>query len=110
LIAGLLTVELSRRDGKDAGVSQPEPVAAAFAELLTAARKEAGITQEALAELSGLDRTAISQLELGNASPRLATVIRLAGALDRDPRDLVPSIRWTPPANTPLPSGEFRRL
>jgi len=91
-------------------MADPDPVAAAFADLLSAARKEAGITQEALAELSGLDRTAISQLELGYASPRLATVIRIAGALDMDPRELVPAIRWAPPANTPLPAGEFRKL
>jgi transcriptional regulator with XRE-family HTH domain len=84
------------------------PVAAAFGELLLATRREAGITQEELAHLSGLDRTTVSQLELGKASPRLETLIRLAGALDVDPRDLVPPIRWAPPSDSPRPEGAFR--
>jgi transcriptional regulator with XRE-family HTH domain len=90
-------------------MSEVGPVAAAFGDLLAAARKASGKTQEELADLSGLDRTSISQLELGKVSPRLATVIRIAGALDMDPRDLVPDIRWKPAATWPAPAGEFEK-
>lgn len=84
------------------------PVAAAFGKLLLATRSEAGMTQEELAHLSGLDRTTVSQLELGKASPRLETLVRLAGALDIDPRELVPPIRWAPASDAPRPVGAFR--
>ncbi|MGH2976014.1 MAG: helix-turn-helix domain-containing protein [Solirubrobacterales bacterium] len=84
-------------------------LAAAFGELLSAARREAGMTQEALAHRSGLDRTAISQLELGKASPRLETIVRIAGALDLDPCALIPALRWQPPASAPAPAGRFIR-
>jgi transcriptional regulator with XRE-family HTH domain len=90
-------------------MSEVGPVAAAFGDLLAAARKESGKTQEELADLSGLDRTSISQLELGKVSPRLETLIRIAGALEMDPRDLVPDVRWKPPATWPAPAGEFER-
>jgi transcriptional regulator with XRE-family HTH domain len=79
----------------------------AFAEILSAARKKAGLTQEELAFLSGLDRTTISALERAAASPKLESVIRLAGALHLDPVALVPTLRWRPPVDTPVPNGEF---
>jgi transcriptional regulator with XRE-family HTH domain len=89
-------------------VSEPVSVAVAFAALLRAARHEAGLTQEALANLSGLDRTTISQAELAKASPKLETLIRLAGALGRDPTELIPQVRWEPPASFERPQGRFR--
>lgn len=50
---------------------------------LTQARKRAGLTQDALAALSGVDQTTISSLETGRkASPKFDTVMRLARALD----------------------------
>lgn len=82
-------------------------VPAAFAQLLIAARREAELTQEELGFLSGLDRTTISALERGVASPKLESVIRIAGALGLDPAALVPSVRWRPPAGSPMPEGEF---
>lgn len=79
----------------------------AFAEILIAARKKAGMTQEELAFLSGLDRTTISALERAASSPKLESVIRLAGALQLDPVALVPAVRWRPPVGMPVPGGEF---
>lgn len=83
------------------------PLATAFGEILSAARQEAGLTQESLAHLAGLDRTAISQLERGEAAPRLESIVRLAGALNIDPCALIPAIRWKPPAAPPAPQGRF---
>lgn len=85
-----------------------ESIAEAFAEKLRAARSEAGFTQEELAHLSGLDRSTVSQSELANASPQLETLIRLAGGLQLDPRELMPDVRWQPPAAATHPRGTFR--
>lgn len=52
-----------------------------FGAALRAARRSAGLTQEELAELSGLDRTYVSGAERGIRNPTLATLDRLAGAL-----------------------------
>jgi transcriptional regulator with XRE-family HTH domain len=88
---------------------EPAPVAEAFAAVLLKARKAAGMTQEELADLSGLDRTTISQVERGKGAPRVETLIRLAGALDVDPGDLLPELSWEPtPPSSPSPKGRFR--
>jgi transcriptional regulator with XRE-family HTH domain len=86
-----------------------ESIAGAFAKVLRKARVEAGLTQEELAHLSGLDRSTISQAELANASPQMETLIRLAGALEMDPCDLMPAVRWEPPAAATSPRGTFLR-
>lgn len=86
-----------------------ESIAQAFAAALRKARKESGLTQEELAHLSGLDRSTVSQAELGKASPQVETLIRLAGALDMSPSDLLPNVRWEPPAASANPKGKFRK-
>lgn len=86
------------------------PIPITFAPLLRNAREEAGLTQEELAFLSGLDRTTISQVERGKALPGLESLIRLAGALEMEPSELIPDVRWAPPAGglAAQPEGYFR--
>jgi putative transcriptional regulator len=48
---------------------------------LRAARKDAGMSQEALAYEAGVDRAAISVYERGGRGPNLRTVLKLARAL-----------------------------
>lgn len=48
------------------------------------ARKARGLTQEQLAELTGLDRVAVGYLEQGRRAPRLKTLHILAEKLDVD--------------------------
>lgn len=56
---------------------------------LRAARQKRGLTQEALAELAGVDQTTISRLEIGSyANPTLDTQERLAKALGLAPSEL----------------------
>lgn len=53
----------------------------AFGAVLRSIRKRRGHTQETLAFESGLDRTYISLLELGQRSPTLDTIVMLCRAL-----------------------------
>ncbi len=57
-------------------------ITGAFADVLRQLRERAGLSQEALAAKSGLDRTYISLLERGQRQPTLKTLARLAEALD----------------------------
>jgi transcriptional regulator with XRE-family HTH domain len=57
-------------------------------------RREAGLSQERLAELCDLHRTEIGLLERGERSPRLDTLVTLARGLDlSSPCDLLDGIR-----------------
>lgn len=84
-----------------------QAVADAFARLLVAARHRAGVTQEELAHRSGLNRTTIGAAESAKGSPRLDTMIRLAGALGVETTALVPAVRWEPPPASAAPGGRF---
>jgi transcriptional regulator with XRE-family HTH domain len=71
----------------------------AFGERLIVARFEHGrISQEAVAERAGIHRTQISMYENGKRTPFLSTFIRLAGAVDLSPAELLGPIRWVPAA------------
>lgn len=54
---------------------------AAFGEALRAVRLEAGLSQEALADRAGLDRTYVSGTERGRKNPTLKSIARLSDAL-----------------------------
>lgn len=47
------------------------------------ARKESGLTQQQLAERTGISQADISKLENGDANPSLKTLQRLASAMDK---------------------------
>jgi transcriptional regulator with XRE-family HTH domain len=80
-------------------------VAKAFSAKLVAARLRAKLTQEELGFLSGLSRAHVSRLEKGEVDVRLSSFMRVAGGLDLDPTELLPTERWDPPA---MPSaGRF---
>ncbi len=86
-----------------------ESVAKAFGHKLLAAREKSGLTQEELGYLSSIHRTEISQLERGYRSPRLDTVVKIAGALGIEPCELIGDVRWNPPPSGPAQGG-FRSL
>jgi transcriptional regulator with XRE-family HTH domain len=60
-----------------------------FAETLREARRNAGISQEELAERSDLHRTYISQLERGLKSPSLDVMVAIAKGLRMTPLEFV---------------------
>ena len=69
-----------------------------FAINLRKARSEAGVSQEELGYLCDLHRTEVSLLERAGREPRLATIVKLAGALQTTPSALCDGISWLPKA------------
>jgi transcriptional regulator with XRE-family HTH domain len=65
-----------------------------FAANLRQARVKAGISQEELGYRCELHRTEISLLERAGREPRLATIVKLAGALETTPAELCEGIAW----------------
>jgi len=66
-----------------------QPVARAFGASLRLLRQGRELSQEALAEVAGLDPTTPSLYERGKRQPTLAAVLMLAKALGIDPALLV---------------------
>lgn len=64
-------------------------VPVAFGKILREQRLSAGLSQEALALESEVDRTFVSQIERGIRQPTLTTLWRLARALDSAPSALI---------------------
>ena len=56
-----------------------------FGKVLFELRKNAGLSQEKLAELAGYDRTYISLLERGLRQPTITTIFDLSKALGINP-------------------------
>ena len=61
----------------------------ALAERMRERRKSLGITQEQLAEKSGLSANYIAKLEIGHGVPSLGTLVRLAEALEVETYELI---------------------
>jgi transcriptional regulator with XRE-family HTH domain len=59
-----------------------------FGERLREIRTERNLSQERLAELAGLDRNYIGQIERAERNVALVNIIRIAKALEVEPQDL----------------------
>jgi XRE family transcriptional regulator, regulator of sulfur utilization len=75
---------------------QPVDVAARFGENLVRCRKRANLSQEELGFRASLHRTEIGMLERGVRVARIDTLIKLAGAMEIPPEDLLEGLTWTP--------------
>lgn len=64
-----------------------------FGPILRHARMERGLTQEQLADISGLHRTEISLLERGQRKPLLETVVALCRGLGVTPAELLHEVK-----------------
>lgn len=71
-------------------------VAERFGANLAYCRKRAGLSQEALSFMASVHRTNIGLLERGLRTPRIDTLVKLAGALEVEPGDLLDGITWQP--------------
>jgi len=65
-----------------------------FAINLRRIRTEAGVSQEELGYMCDLHRTEVSLLERAGREPRLATIVKLAGALGASPAQLCEGISY----------------
>ncbi|HVD87210.1 MAG TPA: helix-turn-helix transcriptional regulator [Solirubrobacterales bacterium] len=70
-----------------------------FAANLRRARTAAGISQEELGYLCDLHRTEVSLLERAGREPRLATIVKVAGALGTTVNELCAGVSWMPKAH-----------
>lgn len=64
-----------------------------FGQRVRLLRRQAGLSQEGLAEAAGLHRTYVSSIERGQRNVGLDNIIRLARALGVEPRSLFED--WT---------------
>lgn len=71
-------------------------VAERFGENLRRCRRRVRLSQEATAERASLHRTEIGLLESGQRMPRVDTLMKLAGAIEASPAELVQGIQWLP--------------
>jgi transcriptional regulator with XRE-family HTH domain len=71
-------------------------VAATFGKNLARHRRRIGLSQEALALRASLHRTEIGLLERGERTPRIDTIVKLAGGLGVPLNQLVEGITWNP--------------
>ncbi len=55
-----------------------------------------GLNQEQVAARAQIHRTEVSLLERCGRIPRIDTLIKLAGALEAEPGDLLRGIEWVP--------------
>jgi transcriptional regulator with XRE-family HTH domain len=81
-------------------------VAERFGANVRRCREQAGLSQEAAARRAGISRSRLGELERGVPirPPRIDTLLRLAGALEVSPDELLKGIVWTPGQ---IESGRF---
>lgn len=74
-------------------MTRNEYAANMFGRNLCLARRRRGLSQERLAERTGLCRDTIYKIEMGLRSPRLDTLLTLADVLQVDATDLLSGLR-----------------
>ncbi len=81
--------------------SDSQPAAEDLGRRVRALRLRRFLTQEQLADASGIGRATIARLEAGRSTPHLGTVKALASALHVEPEELVrdPDALWGLPAH-----------
>jgi transcriptional regulator with XRE-family HTH domain len=67
-----------------------------FGENLRWHREQAGLSQEELADLIGIHRTAVSAYERGRQEPRLELLVKAADSLEVAIGELFDGISWKP--------------
>ena len=73
----------SVQPGRPAGTTTHDAeLAHAFGAAVRALRMERGIAQESLAHLAGVERSHMGKIERGEHMPTLATIFKIAGALE----------------------------
>ena len=71
---------------------EPQKMKRIVGQALARFRRDAGITQEKLAEIAGLERGYISLIERGLRMPTVDTVFRLCRGLDTRPSEMIRAV------------------
>jgi transcriptional regulator with XRE-family HTH domain len=94
------------------GDRKPPSLGQRFGENLVRLRGQVDLSQQQTAERAGLHLTEISLLERGRRVPRLDTIVKLAGAVEVEPCELLAGMAWrfarTVPAGTYVDPPESR--
>jgi transcriptional regulator with XRE-family HTH domain len=72
------------------------PLAARFGRNLWRQRRRADLSQEELADLTGLHRVGIGRVERGEQLPRLDTILKVSAGVGASPCELMAGLRWYP--------------
>jgi transcriptional regulator with XRE-family HTH domain len=81
-------------------------VAQRFGANLLRERKRADLSQEEVGFRAALHRTEVGMLERGIRLPRIDTLVKLTGALESSPDELLDEIVWVPLVVAQM--GDFR--
>lgn len=87
--------------------AEQEAFAVQFGSNVRRIRHRVGLSQETLAAASRLHRTEIGLIEKGQRSPRISTLLQLAGSLEVPPGDLIAGIEWQPNWANPRLGGFY---
>ena len=75
----------------------PHPLSVELGDRVRALRKERGLTQMALSELTGLARTYVGRMEQGKSEVSFVAVAQVARALGTSVAELVDGLEFHPP-------------
>ena len=76
-----------------------------FGVALQKARQEAGLSQEALSERAGLDRSYISLLEQGKRQPSIRVLFQISDAMGVSPENFIETLNTACPRQKNSPEG-----
>lgn len=72
------------------------PLGERFGAHLKRSRRRGDLSQQALADLVGMNRVNVSELERGLALPRIDTILKLAAGTNVSPCVLLEGMEWRP--------------
>lgn len=72
-------------------------LACAIGRNVASRRREAGMSQGDVGEAAELHPTAVGLIERGERSAQVNSLVRIAGALEVEPGELLEGIYWKPP-------------
>jgi len=72
------------------------PLAVRFGRNLWRQRRRADLSQQELADLTGLHRVDIGAIERGKRLPRIDTILKVSAGVEASPCDLMAGLRWYP--------------
>ena len=79
----------TKRTGRPRPPVTQDTVAPVIGEVLREYREDKNVSQEALAHIADVDRTFVSQVELGKRQPTLTTFFKLADGLESPPSQIM---------------------